>query len=274
MSKAEDEALECRLVLEAIHAKYGYDFREYAEPTIRRRLQAALAKSGLPHLGALQHELLVDGAFFRWLLDGLTVHVSEMFRDPPFFDAFRQQVVPLLRTYPVVKIWHAGCAGGEEVYTIAILLIEEGLYERTQLYATDISPGAIERAKEGIYDEAEVTAFTQNYRSAGGKFELSEYYTAAYGKIALREAVRKNIVFFEHDLTSDHALGEMHVILCRNVLLYFGNRLRSRVLDMFTGALARRGFLCLGLNESLPETHALRFEELVPSRIFRRVEGA
>jgi chemotaxis protein methyltransferase CheR len=205
------------------------------------------------------------------VLDDLTVQVSEMFRDPAFYRVFRQEVVPILRTYPELKIWHAGCASGEEVYTTAILLAEENLAERTQIYATDISARAIERARAGVYPQDRIAAFADNHAASGGKRPFEEYYSAGYGGIVVREWLRRRIVFFQHDLVSDHALGEMHVVLCRNVLIYFGDALRERVLDLFAGSLCRSGFLCLGSSESMLRSRAARFSEFSRAeRIFRR----
>jgi chemotaxis protein methyltransferase CheR len=269
-SNSTDE-LEIRLVLEAIHAKYGYDFRDYASDSMQRRVQAVLAKSGVAHFGELQHRLLTEPAFFASLLGGLTVQLSEMFRDPRFYRAFRERVIPVLRTYPQLKIWHAGCASGEEVYTTAIILFEENLYERTQIYATDVSATALEQAREGVYAEEHAARFSENYRQSGGKHELSDYYSCAYGRVAVRELLRKNVVFFQHDLVSDYALGEMHVIFCRNVLIYFGARLRERVLEMFARGLYRGGFLCLGGSERLPKTSTALFEDYAAEqRVYRR----
>lgn len=271
MQPAETEELEIRLVLEAIFAKYGYDFRGYGEASLRRRIGAVLARTGAAHLGELQHRILTEPEFFVSVLDDLTVQVSEMFRDPEFYRAFREQVVPVLRTYPELKIWHAGCASGEEVYTIAILLSEENLSERTQIYATDVSARAVERARAGVYPEARVSGFAKNYAASGGKRSFDDYYSSAYGGIAVREWLRKQVVFFQHDLVSDYALGEMNVILCRNVLLYFGPLLRERVLDLFAGSLRRGGFLCLGGSEALSASRTHLFGELsAVQRIYRR----
>jgi chemotaxis protein methyltransferase CheR len=196
--------------------------------------------------------------------------VSGMFRDPGFFLAFRRRVVPILRTYPHVKIWHAGCATGEEVYAMAILLAEESLYERCQIYATDVSARALESAREGVYDQGEVEDFEVRYRASGGRRRFHDYYSAAYGRIALKGALRKNVVFFQHDLVSDFDIGQVHVILCRNVLIYFGSALRDRVLEMFAGALCRGGFLCLGSSERLRSLHTRSFDDFAPlERIYR-----
>lgn len=264
------EDIEVRLVLEAIYQKYGYDFRDYAAESIRRRIQAVLARSGLAHLGELQHRLLVDPAFFSSLVDGLTVQVSGMFRDPRFFRTFRERVVPMLRTYPHLKIWHAGCATGEEVYTTAIVLTEESLYDRALIYATDMSGRALELAKEGVYDESEAELFAERYAHSGGTGQLSNYYSAAYGRIAIRESLRKNVLFFQHDLVSDSDFAEMHVVFCRNVLIYFGPRLRDRVLQTFSRSLCRGGFLCLGSSERLSAPQTERFGEFsAAERIYR-----
>jgi len=269
--EAEVEDLEVRLLLEAIHAKYGYRFQDYAASSMRRRVRVALARSGLGNLGELQHKLLVDSEFFASMLDDLTVRVSEVFRDPSFYRAFREAVVPMLRTYPLLKIWHAGCASGEEVYTMAILLSEENLYERAQIYATDMSLKALDEARDGIYAEAETPHFAKNYLESGGKHRFEDYYSSAYGRIVVRESLRRNIVFFQHDLASDHALGEMHVVLCRNVLIYFGGKLRGRAVSLFADCLERGGFLCLGKNEGLPGEASGKFSEFSGvERIYRR----
>jgi chemotaxis protein methyltransferase CheR len=274
---AKVDPIEVRLFLEAIYAKYGYDLRGYAPASMRRRVLAALAKSGLDNLGELQHRILHDSALFASVLEDLTVRVSEMFRDPIFYRSFRARVVPLLRTYPLLKIWHAGCASGEEAYAMAIVLTEEGLYDRAQIYATDMSPQALEQAKQGVYSVEHLQTFRENYESSGGQKSLDAYYTAAYGRIALRESLRKNILFFQHNLATDHVFGEMHVICCRNVLLYFGTALRDLVLRKLADSICMGGFLCLGLSERLPLTLSFtrggavtRFGEFAPlERIYR-----
>ncbi|HMI85897.1 MAG TPA: protein-glutamate O-methyltransferase CheR [Polyangiaceae bacterium] len=265
------EDIEVRLVLEAINARYGYDFREYSPGSMRRRVQAALARSGASNLGLMQHRLLNEPDFFTSILDDLTVQVSEMFRDPSFYRAFREQVVPMLRTYPQLKIWHAGCAGGEEVYATAILLSEENLYDRTQIYATDMSGRAVEQAREGIYPAAQAHLYGENYLQAGGRGRLADYYSSAYGRIAVHDRLKQNVVFFQHDLVSDYALGEMQVVFCRNVLIYFGEGLRARVLGVFADSLCRGGFLCLGGSEHLPPACADAYCDFTrDQRIYRR----
>jgi chemotaxis protein methyltransferase CheR len=252
MADADDALeLEVSLLLEAIAVRYGYDLRGYTPTSMKRRVLAALAKSGLPHLGELQHRAITDPAFFALLLHDLTVQVSELFRDPEFYRAFREQVVPVLRTYPLLKVWHAGCATGEEAYASAILLHEAGLYERAQIYATDLSPRAIEQAKEGMFPSERLAAFVDNYERAGGTTSFDQYYTEAYDHFALSESLRRNILFFQHNLVSDHVFGEMHVVFCRNVLIYFGRELREHVLAKLRAALVPGGFLCLGSSEQI-----------------------
>jgi chemotaxis protein methyltransferase CheR len=268
----EVEQIEIRLILEAIHARYGYDLRDYAPPSMRRRVLAALARSEAANLGDLQHRLLVDPALFALVLDHLMVQVSEMFRDPSFFLAFRREIVPLLRTYPQLKIWHAGCASGEEVYAMAILLVEENLYERTQIYATDLSPQALERAREGVYPGDLARRFATSHRAAGGTASFDSYVSSAYDRIAVRESLRRNIVFFQHNLVSDQPPGEMQVIFCRNVLIYFGADLRRRVVAKLGGGLCRGGFLCLGNSEQAPDTidGVVFRDQAAPERIYRK----
>jgi chemotaxis protein methyltransferase CheR len=268
----EIEALEIRRFLEAIHARYGYDLRNYAAPSIRRRVLAAVAKSAFRSVGELQHHVLKDAPLFARVVEDLTVRVSDMFRDPSFYATLRTRVTPVLRTYPQLKIWHSGCATGEEVYSGAIMLTEEGLYERSQIYATDLSVTGLEHAKQGLYAADRLEAFTDNYKQSGGTSDLSEYATRAYERVAFRENLRKNVVFFQHDLVGDHVFGEMHVIFCRNVLLYFEPALRERVIDKLAESLCPGGFLCLGGAERLRRVGAREaFVEFAPDdRIYRR----
>ncbi len=270
----EAEAIEIRLFLEAIHARYGYDLREYAQNSITRRVLAALAKSGFRHLGELQHAVLHDSRLFAQVLEDLTVHVTDMFRDPAFYRAFRSRVVPILRTYPFIKLWHTGCATGEEVYSCAIMLAEEGLYERSQIYATDVSGMALEQAKQGVYETERLRTFAQNYADSGGSTDLSNYATEAYSHVAFREHLRKNVLFFQHDLVGDYVFGEMHVVFCRNVLMYFGKDLRDRVVSKFAQSLGPGGFLCLGIAENLPSDSRGSFNEFLrEERVYRRTSA-
>lgn len=268
--ESDTETIEVRLFLEAIYAKYGYDLRGYAPASMRRRVLAALARSGAAHLGELQHRLLHEPALFHDMIEHLTVRVSDMFRDPSFFLAFRARVVPILRTYPRLNIWHCGCAAGEEVYACAIVLLEEGLYERAQIYATDVSAQAIEQGKQGLYPAERLATFAESYAASGGKAAFADYYTEAYDGIALRESLQKNILFFDHNLVSDYVFAEMNVVFCRNVLLYFGDDLRGRVMEKITESLCPGGFLCLGNSESLraPPDSFTAFDPA--ERIYRR----
>jgi chemotaxis protein methyltransferase CheR len=267
-----------RSFLEAVHARYGYDLRGYSPQSIGRRVRAALAHSGLPDLATLRARLLEDPAVFATVLDDLTVRVSEMFRDPLFHRAFRDHVVPLLRTYPSLNIWHSGCANGEEVYSVAILLMETGLYDRAQIYATDLSQRALEHAKEGVYPAHRLQLFSDNYARAGGAAAFGDYVTTAYDQIAMRGSLRRKILFFQHDLVSDHVFAEMQVVFCRNVLIYFGPELRRQVFAKLSGSLAPGGFLALGAQERLPSPAvaptAVGLADFAPAfRIYRQGHG-
>jgi chemotaxis protein methyltransferase CheR len=275
MPSEEVAPIEQRLVLDAIFSRYGYDFREYSHDSMKRRLQAAIQKTGTLHLGELQHRLLHEPEFFAQVLPCLTVKVTEMFRDPCFFRAIRTDLVPILRTYPQLKIWHAGCATGEEAYSMAILAIEEGLARRSLIYATDIDSSAIAQAREGVYSSAQLTLYIKNYELSGGHHALDDYLTRGYSRVAIRESVRDQVSFFQHDLSTDFALGEMHLILCRNVALYFTNPLRERVALLFADSLCPGGFLCLGASETIPPALQDQFEEFRGEhRIFRKRAGA
>lgn len=259
--------IEIRLLMEGIYQVYGYDFREYSEASLRRRLTLWLAASGFTTLSAAQSQLLRDQTLFDTLLRGITVNVSEMFRDPAFFKAVRELVVPYLKTYPFVKIWHAGCASGEEAYSMAILLLEEGLKGRFRIYATDINEEVIRKAQEGIYPLQELQRFTRNYQHAGGTGSFSDYYTARYDHAILSSSLRDNIVFAAHNLAVDSGFGEMNLILCRNVMIYFKQPLKERVLELFDTSLLAGGFLCLGTKESLDHRRISRRYEAITARM-------
>lgn len=266
------EAIEIRLLLEAMNARHGYDLRDYAPHSLRRRMRAALARSGLPSLGALQHALLTDPAVFVRVLEDLTVRVTDMFRDPDFYLALRERVVPILRTYPLLRVWHAGCATGEEAYATAIVLSEAGLLQRARIYATDLSPAAIEQATRGTYPARSFSSFSANYAHAGGRGEFADYVITRDGELAITPELRRNILFLQHDLVGDQVFGEMHAVFCRNVLIYFGRDLRRRVLHKLVQSLCPGGFLCLGASERLgrDEQHELDLVEHAPDvRIYR-----
>ena len=247
--KVED--IEIRLLLEALFLKYHYDFRSYAMASIKRRLKQAREQLGFATFSAMQESVLHDPEMVGQLLRYLTVQVSEMFRDPSYFRAIREKVVPHLRTYPSIKLWVAGCSGGEELYSMVILFREEGLEERTLFYATDINQDALRAAEAGVYAVDRVPLFTENHRKSGGKSSLSDYYQAAYGRVTFDKTLRRNVVFADHSLVTDAVFAEMQLISCRNVLIYFDRVLQDRALGLFKDSLARKGFLGLGAKETL-----------------------
>lgn len=243
--------IELQLLVDAIYLKYHFDFRGYARASLKRRLKTAMLRFSCLTLSQLQHMVLHDAAVFPVLLDYLTVQVSEMFRDPDYFRALREEVVPLLRTYPSLKVWVAGCSTGEEVYSLAILLREEGLLERTLVYATDINPHALKRAEAGVYELDRIANFTLNHQKSGARSSLSDYYTAGYGRAVFDKSLRQHIVFSDHSLATDSVFAEVQLVSCRNVLIYFDRTLQNRALGLFRDALCRKGFLGLGAKESL-----------------------
>ncbi len=247
----ENENIEIRLLLEAIYQKYGYDFRDYSKAHIKRRIKHRISISNFNSISEMSHRVIYDQSFFETFLLDLSINVTEMFRDPSFYLALRKKVVPLLKTYAFIKVWNAGCATGEEVYSIAILLKEEGLYERTQVYATDFNQVVIEKAKEGIYPVSCIKKYTQNYQKAGGLKSFSDYYIAKYASAIFDNSLKKNVVYADHNLVTDDVFGEMNIIICRNVLIYFNRKLQNRVINLFQNSLCTGGFLCLGTKEDL-----------------------
>jgi len=273
-AEASVNDVELKLLVEAIYHAYHYDFRRYARASLRRRLHAAMVRFDCQTLSQLQGRLLHESDVFAELLEYLTVQVSDMFRDPSYFRALREKVVPLLRTYPSLKIWIAGCSSGEEAYSMAILLREEGLLDRSLIYATDINPNALRRAEAGIYDAAKVADFTRNHHLSGGRSSLSDYYSAAYDRVIFDKNLRRNIVFSDHSLATDSVFAEMQLVSCRNVLIYFDRELQSRALDLFHESLCRKGFLGIGLRESLRfSSHADSFVEVSrEDRIYQKAD--
>ncbi len=258
------EDIEIRLLLEALYVRYHYDFRNYAMASVKRRLRQAREQLGFPTISAIQERLLHDEVMLPRLLGYLTVQVSEMFRDPSYFRAIRERVVPHLKTYPSLKIWIAGCSGGEELYSFVILFREEGLEDRTLFYATDISQDALRVAESGIYDLDRMQLFTQNHRASGGKSSLSDYYTTGYGRATFDRSLRERVVFSDHSLVTDAVFGEMNLISCRNVMIYFDRPLQDRAIGLFKDSLARKGFLGIGAKESLRfSAHANAFTDVV-----------
>lgn len=266
------EDIEIRLLLEALHQRYHYDFRKYAQASVRRRLRQARQQLGFPTFSAMQEAVLHDEAMLPRVIGYLTVQVSEMFRDPSYFRAIREKVVPHLRTYPSLKVWIAGCSGGEELYSYAILFREEGLEERTLFYATDISQDALSTAERGIYSLDRIAKFTENHRDSGGKSSLSDYYTTAYGGAAFDKSLRDRVVFSDHSLVTDAVFAEMHLISCRNVLIYFDRELQDRAIGLFRDSLVRGGFLGLGAKENIRfSAHAGAFSDFVRTeKIYQR----
>ena len=248
---ADLERLEIELLLEGVFRHYGFDFRAYAYASIRRRLWKRVEGEGLQTISQLQARILHDADAMERLLLDLSVNVTSMFRDPGFYREFRLKVVPLLRTYPFIRIWHAGCSTGEEVFSMAILLEEEGLYDRARLYATDINDVVLQRAKQGIFPLERMQEYTENYIKAGGTRAFSEYYTAMYDGALFSPALTRNIVFSQHNLVTDRSFSEFHVIFCRNVLIYFDKTLQNRVHRLFYESLVMFGVLALGSKESL-----------------------
>ncbi|MCA1613011.1 MAG: protein-glutamate O-methyltransferase CheR [Acidobacteria bacterium] len=274
--KPEREALEdieIALLLEGLYRYYGFDFRDYSPASLKRRILERMRAERIESVSAYQARVLHDAACMERLLTGLSVHVTSMFRDPSFYRTFRQKVVPLLKTYPTVRVWHAGCSTGEEVYSMAILLQEEGLHRKCLIYATDISRDVLRRAREGIFPLSAMQEYTTNYVKAGGKHEFSDYYTADYDNVIFHPSLKANVVFAEHNLATDGSFNEFHVILCRNVMIYFNNALQERVHDLIHESLSLFGVLGLGNKETMKTTPREHFyEKLDPrDRLYRKV---
>jgi chemotaxis protein methyltransferase CheR len=271
--KPDLERIEIELLLEGIFRHYGFDFRSYAYASIRRRLCKRIEEEGLASMSALQERVLHEPAMMEKLLLDLSINVTAMFRDPSFYITFRKDVVPLLRTYPFIRIWHAGCSTGEEVYSMAMLLREEGLYDRSRIYATDINEVVLQRAKAGIFPLERMQEYTDNYIRAGGSRSFSEYYTAKYGGALFDQSLTKNVVFSQHNLVTDRSFSEFNVVLCRNVLIYFDKTLQSKVHSLFYDSLAMFGVLVLGSKETLRfMAHEECYQQIAPpEKIFRKV---
>ncbi|RZI84595.1 MAG: protein-glutamate O-methyltransferase CheR [Rubrivivax sp.] len=258
----KDFDIELQLLIDAIYLKYHYDFRGYAGASLKRRLSTAMGRFGCHTLSQLQDKVLHEPGVFPALLDFLTVQVSEMFRDPSYFRTLREKVVPLLRTYPSLKVWVAGCSTGEEAYSLAVLLREEGLLERTLIYATDINMHALQKAEAGVYDVERIPGFTDNHRLSGARSSLSNHYTAAYGRAVFDKALKKHLVFSDHSLATDSVFAEVQLVSCRNVLIYFDRTLQDRAIGLFKDALCHKGFLGIGSKESLSfSAHANAFDD-------------
>lgn len=266
---------EITTLLEAIFQKYGYDFRQYAKAHIGRRLTNRMILSNLKSCEELNTKVMKEPAFASQLFQDLSITVTEMFRDPQFYLAVRELVVPILKTYSFIKVWHAGCSTGEEVYSMAILLKEEGLYDRTTIYATDFNQHALDQAREGIFQPDAMKEYTLNYQRSGGKESLGEYYTSQYNRVIIDRSLKRNIVWANHNLVTDSAFAEVHLILCRNVLIYFDKDLQDRVQRLFYESLIKGGLLCLGSKESLRFTDADHYEPIdKKNKIFKKKYGS
>lgn len=245
------EKIEMDLLLEAVNRYYGYDFSNYSKAHIKRRLKVFQTKQRYASISELQHHVLHNSTIFEEFLNNFSINVTEMFRDPSFYLDFRNKVVPVLKTYPYIKIWIAGCATGEEVYSFAIMLKEEGLLERTTIYATDFNKEAIQKAKKAIYNIDTIKAYTSNYQKAGGTCSFSDYYMANYDSVIIDKSLKTNIVYAEHNLVTDGVFTEANLIVCRNVLIYFNRELQDKVLKLFNESLITGGFLALGTKETI-----------------------
>jgi chemotaxis protein methyltransferase CheR len=265
--------IEVKLMLEAVFLRYQHDFRDYAPTSLRRRMRQAMATFNCDRLAQLQDRVLREPAVFSQMLQFFTVQVSEFFRDPAYFKALRREVVPILATYPSIKVWVAGCSSGEEVWSMAILLAEEGLLERSIIYATDINPEALRKAEAGIFPLDRMALFSRNYLQAGGKGSLSDHCTSAYDHVVFDRRLKKQVVFADHSLSTDSVFSEVHLASCRNVLIYFNASLQDRAIGLFRESLVHRGFLGLGSKETLQfGRHADAFEALASAeRIYRRL---
>ncbi len=260
----ESQDIEIRLVVEAIFEKYGYDFRNYSQAHIKRRILNRFNISGLKSISEMIHEVLYNPKFVDLILMDHSINVTEMFRDPSFYKALREEVIPLIQKQPFIKIWHAGCSSGEEVYSMAILLKEEGIYQKTQIYATDFNPVIIRQAKEGQYPLNRMKEFTMNYQKAGGKGSFSDYYSIHHDRAKLLDSLKKNIVFATHNLVTDSVFAEVNLIVCRNVLIYFNRQLQDKVIHLFIDTLPGGGILCLGSKENLQfSEHVAQFDPLI-----------
>ena len=239
------------LLLEGVRRRWGYDFTHYSYASMRRRLEHARREAGYERFTELLDRLLNDQAFFDRFLKYMSITVTEMFRDPTFYQAVREKVIPVLKTFPFVKIWHAGCATGEEVYSLAIILHEEGFLNRARIYATDFNKHSLDTAEKGVYPLTHFNEHAENYRSSGGTHEFSEYFSSAYGLAKVRDYLKERVTFSYHNLVTDGVFGEMNLIFCRNVLIYFDKTLQGRVFNLFTDSLRHGGYLCLGAKETL-----------------------
>jgi len=247
----DNENIEVNLLIEAIRLKYGYDFSGYSRASLKRRINKRLSESGSLSISGMINSILYEKEFFDQLLLDLSINVTEMFRDPLFFKEIRNKVVPMLTKLPSVKIWHAGCSTGEEVYSMAIILKEAGIYDKCQIFATDFNQVVLEKAKQGVLPIVNLKQYTKNYQKSGGTGSFADWYTAKYELVKLKTTLRKNIMFADHNLATDGVFSEVDLVMCRNVLIYFDRPLQNRVFRLFTDSLAQDGFLAIGSKESI-----------------------
>jgi len=266
------KSIEVDMLIEVIYRRYGYDFSQYSRASLIRRIEQRRINQNLEHISELIPLLLYEENQLDHFIFDLSVSVTEMFRDPTVYSALVDHVFPILATYPRIKIWHAGCATGEEVYSLAILLEEANLYHRTLIYATDINQASLETARKGIYPAKNIQTYCKNYHSAGGRFSLSNYYHEKYENIKIDEKLKKNIIFSNHNLVHDASFSEMQLILCRNVLIYFNSTLQQKVLSLFHDSLSEQSFICLGVKESMSCSNLSEIYELLPygEKIYRQ----
>lgn len=275
ISDIENEDIEISLLLEAIYQKYGYDFRSYSREHVKRRILHRKDLSRIDTISHMIHKILNDRIFFQELFRDFSINVTKMFRDPSFYKSIRENVIPVLKTYPFIKIWHAGCSTGEEVYSMAILLKEEGLYDKALIYATDFNKTVLKKAKEGIYSIDNIKDYTTNYQKTGGLRSFSDYYLAKYDSVMFDSSLKEKIIFADHNLVTDGVFGEMNMIICRNVLIYFNKELQNHVCKLFHDSLCYGGFLGLGSKESIRFTEC--YEKFEPygqeEKIYRKKFG-
>jgi len=263
---------EVQLLLNDIHTQYGYDFTEYSKASLQRRIQRLFALDHFPSFAEFRYRLLNDGPYFRRFVEEITVNVTEMLRDPSFYRAIRTTIFPVLATYPFIRIWHAGCSTGEEVYSMAILLKEAELLHKSLLYATDINPQVIERARKGIFPVSQMQKYSENYIQAGGVKDFSSYYTANYHLAKFDSTLQGKMIFSTHNLVTDFSFNEFQLILCRNVLIYFERELQTKVFRLFDQSLENFGYLALGAKESLRfAPMADRYRQIGREKIWRKV---
>ncbi len=272
----DNENIELELLLQAIYMKYGFDFRGYSRASIKRRIKHRASLAGLETISDIQRMVLYQPDFFNALLQDMSINVTEMFRDPSFYQALKEKVLPAFKDLPHIKIWHAGCASGEEVYSMAIFLKEMGIYQKSRLYGTDGDEAILKKAKEGVYSIEKLKTYTQNYREAGGLESFADYYSAKYDLVLLDKSLKENILFSSHNLVTDGVFGEMDMIVCRNVLIYFNRDLQDRVFGLFENSLRENGFLCLGSKETVKlSAYSDSFEDVVrEEKIYRKVKSS